>query len=91
MEKEPSLTKTNRVPAVTTGPLRRTLLTLALPVLGEQILNTFVGLFDTWLAGQISLTATSAVGLGAYVGWLASMIHTQTSASEIAPCAASIM
>ena len=74
MESKPSLTKTNRVPPVTTGPLRRTLLTLALPILGEQILNTFVGLFDTWLAGRISLTATSAVGLAAYVGWLASMI-----------------
>lgn len=47
---------------------------LALPVLGEQMLNTFVGLFDTWLAGQISVVATSAVGVGAYVAWLASMI-----------------
>ena len=40
--------------AVTTGPVRGALLTLALPVFGEQILNTFVGLFDTWLAGQLS-------------------------------------
>ncbi len=61
-------------PAVTSGPVRRTLLMLALPVLAEQILNTFVGLFDTWLAGRISVVATSSVGLAAYVGWLASMI-----------------
>ncbi len=59
---------------MTTGPVRGALLALALPVFGEQILNTFVGLFDTWLAGQLSAAATSAVGLGAYVGWLASMI-----------------
>ncbi len=29
---------------------------------------------DTYLAGRISATATSAVGLGAYVSWLASML-----------------
>lgn len=59
---------------LTHGPLGRTLLLLALPVLAEQILNTFVGLFDTWLAGRISPAATSAVGLAAYVSWLGSMI-----------------
>lgn len=67
-------TAVKRLPAVTTGPVRTTLLILALPILGEQILNTFVGLFDTWLAGRISSSATSAVGLAAYVSWLASMI-----------------
>ncbi len=60
--------------AITTGDVRRTLLVLALPVLGEQLLNTFVGLFDTWLAGRISPEATGAIGLAAYVGFLASMI-----------------
>ena len=59
---------------VTTGPIRRTLLILALPVLAEQILNTLVGLVDTYLAGRISPAATSAIGLAAYVGWLASML-----------------
>lgn len=63
-----------KMPAVTTGSVRTALLILALPVFAEQILNTFVGLFDTWLAGRISASATSAVGLAAYVGWLASMI-----------------
>jgi len=33
-----------------------------------------VGIFDTYLAGRISAGATSAIGLSAYVGWLASMI-----------------
>lgn len=59
---------------VTSGPLRRTLLLLALPVLAEQILTTFVGLFDTFLAGRISAAATSAIGLAAYVSWLSSMM-----------------
>lgn len=68
-----SATPAGRPSAMTTGPVRSTLLILALPVLAEQILNTLVGLFDTWLAGQISAAATSAVGLAAYVGWLGSM------------------
>jgi len=60
--------------SVTAGPVRRTLFFLALPVLAEQILTTLVGLVDTYLAGRISPAATSAVGLAAYVGWLASML-----------------
>ncbi len=65
---------TRRRRSVTTGPVRITLLFLALPIFAEQILNTFVGMFDTYLAGQISASATSAIGLAAYVGWLTSMI-----------------
>ena len=59
------------------GPLRRTVLLLAWPVLCEQVLGFLVGLYDTWLSGRIdgiSEVATSAVGLAAYVGWLASML-----------------
>ncbi len=63
---------------VTTGPVRRTLFVLAIPVLGEQLLNTFVGLFDTYLAGNlpthVNVAATGAIGLAAYVDWLISMI-----------------
>lgn len=59
---------------ILTGPTRRTLFFLALPVLAEQILNTLVGLVDVFLAGQISATATSAVGVAAYVTWLVSML-----------------
>lgn len=47
---------------------------LAMPVLAEQMLNTCVGLVDTYLAGRISTAALTAVGLGAYVDWLVSMI-----------------
>ena len=67
-----------RVSRITRGPIRRTVLWLALPVLGEQVLNTIVGLFDTFLAGNlsgdISVSATSAIGLAAYVGWCASLL-----------------
>ncbi len=70
----PSEVAQNAVPTMLGGPVRKTLLLLALPVLAEQMLNTFVGLFDTWLAGRISAAATSAVGLAAYVSWLGTMI-----------------
>ncbi|HUG90969.1 MAG TPA: MATE family efflux transporter [Planctomycetaceae bacterium] len=58
------------------GDLRRTVFLLALPVLCEQFLHYLVGLTDTWLSGRISSAATSAVGLGAYVGWLASLFFS---------------
>ncbi len=74
MTEESSTLQSPQTPNVTTGPVGKTLFILALPVLGEQFLNSFVGLFDTWLAGRISAVATSAVGVAAYVGWLASMI-----------------
>lgn len=54
--------------------MRSTLFYLALPVFAEQILNTLVGLVDVFLAGRISATATSAVGVAAYVTWLVSML-----------------
>ena len=53
------------------------MLVLAGPVLCEQVLGFLVGLYDTWLSGRIegiSEVATGAVGLAAYVGWLASML-----------------
>lgn len=59
---------------ITTGAIRRVLLLLALPVLTEQMLNAFVSIFDTFLAGRISASATNAIGLAAYVTWLASML-----------------
>jgi len=61
-------------PPLVRGPVGGTTFWLAMPVLGEQLLNTFVGLFDVFLAGRISATATSAIGIAAYVDWLVSMI-----------------
>ena len=79
--------------AINTGDIRRMLLVLALPVLAEQMLNTFVGLFDTYLAGQIpgrEVHATAAVGLAAYVGWLVSMLFMLVGTGTTALVARSV-
>ncbi|MCA9092282.1 MAG: MATE family efflux transporter [Planctomycetaceae bacterium] len=47
---------------------------LALPSLVEQGLVFLMGLVDTWLAGRIGTNASAAVGLSAYVDWLASLL-----------------
>ncbi|MHC4090537.1 MAG: MATE family efflux transporter, partial [Planctomycetota bacterium] len=59
---------------ITAGNIRRAVFWLALPVLGEQLLNSFIALVDVYLAGQLSKEATAAVGLAAYTEWLASML-----------------
>lgn len=59
---------------IVTGNLRKAVFILALPVLCEQFLNFCVGFVDTYLSGRLSSEATTAVGLGAYVGWLAGMM-----------------
>ena len=56
--------------------LGRQLFWLAMPVLGEQLLILGVGQWDTFLAGQISKTATAAVGVAAYVGWAATLLFS---------------
>src|SRR5436190_21835376 len=62
--------------------LRQSVLTLALPALGEQLLNFCVSLFDTYLAGQVSTPAheigiyTTTVGIAAYISWLATLIFS---------------
>lgn len=62
------------------GRLRPTVFRLALPVLGEQFLHFLVGFYDVFLAGNLAADvrteATSAVGVAAYVGWLASMVFS---------------
>mgnify|MGYP000314279538 CR=1 FL=1 len=54
--------------------VRRAVFILAMPVLGEQLLNSMVGILDVYLAGRISVSATAAIGLAAYVAWLISML-----------------
>jgi len=70
--------------AITTGNIRRMLLVLAVPVLAEQMLNAFVGMFDTFLAGRISAVATNAIGLATYVAWLASMLFAMVGTGTTA-------
>lgn len=60
--------------SLVTGPVSRALVFLALPVLGEQFLNLFVGLTDTYLAGTISKDATAAIGLTTMVEWLVGLM-----------------
>ncbi len=60
------------------------MLRLAWPVFVEQFLSFFVGFTDTFLAGFISKEATTAVGLAAYVGWLASNIFLLVSTGTAA-------
>lgn len=67
-----------------TGELRKTVFLLALPVLCEQFLSFCVGFFDTFLSGRISTDATTAIGLAAYVGWLASLIFGLVGAGTTA-------
>lgn len=47
---------------------------LGLPVLAEQLLSFCVSFFDVYLSGRLNTEATTAIGLAAYVSWLASMI-----------------
>ncbi|MBC8288962.1 MAG: MATE family efflux transporter [Planctomycetes bacterium] len=64
------------------GDLRWAVLLLAAPVIAEQLLNSMVGLADTWLSGrvkvdgQLSPAPTSAVGMGVYVNWLAELLFS---------------
>jgi len=56
------------------GPIRSGVFFLALPVLGEQLLNAAVTWNDALIAGRISAEATSAIGIAGYVSWLMTML-----------------
>ncbi|MBS0262984.1 MAG: MATE family efflux transporter [Planctomycetes bacterium] len=62
--------------------LRRQVLVLALPALGEQLLNFCVSLFDTYLAGQVTTgnheigVYTTTIGISAYISWLATLVFS---------------
>ena len=66
------------------APLHAAVFALAWPVLAEQALGFGVGLFDTWLSGRISAGVTAAVGLAAYVSWLATMLFGVVSVGATA-------
>lgn len=55
------------------GSLSRQVFILALPMLGEQLVNFCVGFVDTFLAGQVGKEATGAVGTGAYLSWFVTL------------------
>ena len=62
------------------GDVRRRVLALALPALGEQLLNFCVSLFDTYLAGHVTTDGhevgvfTTTVGIASYISWLATLV-----------------
>ena len=57
---------------------------LAFPTLLQQLLTFCVALFDTWLSGRIDAAATSAIGMAAYVGWLAGLLVSTVSVGTTA-------
>lgn len=88
-EARPSHPEALSGPDLLGGPLRLTVFSLALPVLLEQFLNFCVGTCDIWLAGHLpdaaqTTPATAAVGVAAYVGWLASMLFSFVAAGTTA-------
>lgn len=66
------------------GPVAWQVLTLALPMLGEQVLSFLVGVVDTYLAGTISKEATVAVGTAAYLGWFVNLAFTMVGVGAAA-------
>jgi len=61
------------------GNLRQQVILLAMPTLLQQFLTFCVGMFDTWLSGRIDAAATTAIGVSAYVGWLAGLLVSTVS------------
>lgn len=55
--------------------LRRQVLALAAWPLLEQSLNFLVGFVDTTLAGHLSVDATKAIAVTAYIGWLMGLMQ----------------
>src|SRR5262249_30885513 len=81
-------------PAATTS-LRRNVMLLALPAVGEQVLNTLVGLADTFLVGHLndraaaqvgydSATALAGVGLANQMVWLITVLFMSVSVGSTA-------
>lgn len=69
-------------PKPVSGKLRQSVLLLAIPALGEQLLNFCVSLFDTYLAGQVTTVNhevgayTTTIGIASYISWLATLVFS---------------
>lgn len=96
-----TITKPRAIAAEPLLSLRRRVLTLALPVVGEQVLNTLVGLADTFLIGHLSAgaaaqlgysssTALAGVALASQLIWLITMLFMAVGIGGTAVIARSI-
>ena len=56
--------------------LPRQVMVLAIWPMLEQLMGFFVGFVDTALAGHISVEATNAISIAAYVGWLMALVQS---------------
>lgn len=54
--------------------MSQAIFTLAWPTLCESVLNSTVGLVDTWIAAHVSQAATDAVAAAAYLQWFIGLI-----------------
>jgi putative MATE family efflux protein len=69
-------------PRTDSGALRQSVLVLAIPALGEQLLNFCVSLFDTYLAGHVTTgrhdvgAYTTTIGIASYISWLATLVFS---------------
>lgn len=61
-------------PSILTGSVGQSLLWLALPVLGEQVLTMLVGMTDLLLSRFVGAEATVAVGVAGQFGWLVNIV-----------------
>jgi MATE family multidrug resistance protein len=55
---------TTDAPATSTTTIRRRVFSLAMPAVGEQLLNTAVGLADIYLVGHLSMETAKQLGYG---------------------------
>ncbi len=62
-------------PALLEMPLARQVAVLAIWPFLEQILRFMVGFIDTALAGRLSVSATNAIAVAAYIGWLMGLVQ----------------
>ena len=79
-----TIENTSTEPEFSRRDSRRQLFVLALPVLGEQLLNFCIGFVDVYLSGRLGKVETSAIALSAYVSWLASMIFSLLGTGTVA-------
>ncbi len=70
--------------------LPRQVMVLAIWPMLEQLLGFFVGFVDTALAGHLSVPATNAISIAAYVGWLMALVQSSVGVGATAVIARAV-